>query len=48
VDASSAAMAASCVLNVSMLAFSSLSSIAPGMHPELYGSPGTQGGALLL
>jgi hypothetical protein len=47
-DASSAAKAASHALNVSMLAFGSPSSIAPGKHPELYGSPGAQGGALLL
>jgi hypothetical protein len=48
-DASSAAKAASRARNVSMLAFSSPSSSRPlGMHPERYGSPGTQGGALLL
>ena len=42
-------MAASRARNVSMLAFSSPSSIGPlGMYPELYGSAGTQGGALLL
>jgi hypothetical protein len=38
-DASSAAMAASRALNVSMLAFSSPSSIPLGVPPELYGSP---------
>ena len=48
VDASSAAMAASCALNVSMPAFSSPSSIPLGVPPELYGSPGAQGAALLL
>ena len=48
VDASSAAMAASRALNVSMPAFSSPSSRPPRDASGVYGSAGAQGGALLL